>query len=309
MRWSLKLSLGLIALVVAGVTLLWPSGRHEPVVQGRKLSEWALALQGPEPIAPAETVIRDFGAAGVPLYARMLRTRDSVLKKPFERFGSRLPRRMSNRLRQFIQPELGQRKRLAGARALSLLGAEAAPALKELQAALREPEPNLSLFSGLALAHIGAASVPGLTDALRDPKLLVRSTAAYALGSIGPPAAAAAPDLIEALADPSVRSMAITALLKIGRPAVDPLVSRLSATDPQSTNLLEVLEGLSVMARPAIPVLLEWTTHPDPAIRLQSARALAGICRGCPGVREAMRKLEEDPDAEVRSAAARFRIE
>jgi hypothetical protein len=309
MRGPVKLSLSLIVLVAAGAGLLWTTERREPVAQGRTLSEWAMALQGPEAIAPAEAVIREFGVAGVPLYTRMLRTRDSLLKRPFERFAPRLPRRMSNRLWQFIQPELGQRKRLGGALALRVIGPQAAPAMKDLLVALREPEPNLCLTSSLALAQIGAASVPGLTDALSDPKPHVRAAAAHALGLIGPPAAPSAPGLIEALADPSVRPMALEALRMIGRPVVDPLVSRLSAADPRSTNLLEVLEGMGGMARPAMPVLLEWMTHPDPAIRLQALRALAGICRTCPAVREAMLKLEDDPDAEVRGAAIRFRNE
>lgn len=52
-----------------------------------------------------------------------------------------------------------------------------------------------------ALAKIGSPAVPALVEALRDEHKDVRSSAAYALGRIGPDAKAAVPALVEALKD------------------------------------------------------------------------------------------------------------
>lgn len=62
-----------------------------------------------------------------------------------------------------------------------------------------------------------AAAVPDLAEALKDRDVLVRSLAAYALGEIGTPARSAIPELKAALndPDPSVISSAANAIRAI----------------------------------------------------------------------------------------------
>jgi len=91
-----------------------------------------------------------------------------------------------------------------------------------------------------ALAAFGEHALPALTGALGSPSVLVRITAARALGTLGH--AGGIPPLIERLADdvPEVRRAAAHALGEIGIPAITPLslvlqkgevVEKLSALD------------------------------------------------------------------------------
>ena len=74
-----------------------------------------------------------------------------------------------------------------------------------------------------ALGRIGAAAVPELSLALRDPNPLVRKRAADILARIGPAAKEAVPVLIQTLNDPDepVRKAAMRALGEIGPEAKD----------------------------------------------------------------------------------------
>lgn len=69
-----------------------------------------------------------------------------------------------------------------------------------------------------ALGRIGAAAVPSLVGALRDPDPAVRRNAVEVLGRMGDDAAAAVPDLIALLddSDPDVRKAATRTLGRIG---------------------------------------------------------------------------------------------
>lgn len=75
----------------------------------------------------------------------------------------------------------------------------------------------VACFAGIALAHIGEPSVPGLVRQLQNPKCRARHLAAQALAAIGPAAKRAVPALKEALtdADPNVRRSAAVALKAI----------------------------------------------------------------------------------------------
>ncbi|MFI5457847.1 MAG: HEAT repeat domain-containing protein [Isosphaerales bacterium] len=126
---------------------------------------------------------------------------------------------------------------VAAAAALGNFGAEARGAVPDLIKRLSDPDPRVRDGAAMALGRIGpaaAAAVPALIDAikcdrpgepstsaiealqqldpaeavsvlidmLRDPDVDRRSTAAIALGALGPQADAAIPDLIRARTDP-----------------------------------------------------------------------------------------------------------
>jgi CubicO group peptidase (beta-lactamase class C family) len=110
------------------------------------------------------------------------------------------------------------------AEALGRLGPTSASAIPSLVAAFADEDPYLAGAAAVALGRIGAASVPALTRALADPRDNVRWSAAVALGRIGPPAAgAAAPALVRALGDTTApaRASAAVALGAIGPLAID----------------------------------------------------------------------------------------
>jgi len=113
--------------------------------------------------------------------------------------------------------------RESAAEALGRLGPASASAIRPLVAAFADEDPYLGGAAAIALGRIGAGSVPALAEALTDARENVRWSAAIALGRVGPSAAAAVPALVRALGDANgeVRACAATALGSIGSGAAD----------------------------------------------------------------------------------------
>lgn len=93
-----------------------------------------------------------------------------------------------------------------------------------LVAALKDPDLDVRLALGQALARMPAAAVGPLGEALRDADPMRRAGAAYALGLIGEPAAAALPNLLDALDDPEleVRRQSARAVGRVMVPRASP---------------------------------------------------------------------------------------
>lgn len=116
---------------------------------------------------------------------------------------------------------------------------------RELEGWLGELEaPKNSKARKLIAEKIGLAAVPGLIALLGHKGPKVRAAAANTLRRIGPPAAAAAPALIELLASetkPSVRKDAVEALGAIpGEAATRALLSLLQGPEPKLARLAAV---------------------------------------------------------------------
>jgi HEAT repeat protein len=116
--------------------------------------------------------------------------------------------------------------RAEAAYAIGNIGGDAArPAVKGLQEALTDRDNTVRVFAAQALFLIerrGEELVPVLVGVMKDRDPGVRSRAANALGNMGDQARAAVPALNDALKDanPSLKLTAATALGKIGSPAV-----------------------------------------------------------------------------------------
>jgi HEAT repeat protein len=112
--------------------------------------------------------------------------------------------------------------------ALGHLGARARPALTLLLDRLRAGDS-----ATIALAELGPASIPGLTEALSDPGPAVRRRAARVLRMLGPAARSAVPALLERLKDPEadVRVEAAAALGEIHREKAVPALRALLTED------------------------------------------------------------------------------
>ena len=105
--------------------------------------------------------------------------------------------------------------------ALRKEGPKALPALPQLTAALKDPDPNVRLMAGNAIAAIGPQAAPAV-DALmtacsvKDEQVHVLRACAAALGDIGAPAATKALPLLKELAkQPRVRWAADRAIANI----------------------------------------------------------------------------------------------
>lgn len=107
---------------------------------------------------------------------------------------------------------------------------------------LADLEETTRVVGSIALQNIGEPAVPYLIDALTAaPSVDIRLNAAYALGEIGKPLDTIIPALIASLTDPewNVRRLVVRALIRIGTPAVDPLIQALNSPDQDLRRMAE----------------------------------------------------------------------
>ncbi len=211
----------------------------------------------------------------------------------------------------------GAAERLAAAEALARLGPEARDATLPLLRATRDRNLEVMVSASRALLKIGPPAVPALAAALRDPELTV--SAASVLGQLGAEAKPAAPALVEALRQPQrqrpgpgappppvgvERETIVTALVKIGEPAVPALVEAGRDFDPpQRVQVVRALAEIGPGAAEAVPALLEWLDDKDPTLRWQAVFALGKVG---PAAAKAVPKLMEvlrDPKRPERGEA------
>jgi len=91
-----------------------------------------------------------------------------------------------------------------------------------------------------------AAALPDLEAALKDPSPFVREAAARAIGAQGPAAASAVPALVAACKDPAqagaVRRSVFYALGDMGKAAAPAMPELRKLNDPSATWVMEKLE-------------------------------------------------------------------
>ena len=175
-----------------------------------------------------------------------------------------------------------ERDRVYGIRAIGYFGADGAPAVAELMAALSDASAEVRGAAADALGQIGSAGEPvvaGLAKALSDTSPRVRVTAAIALEGMGKKAVAAIPELIHALNDPVnyVRASAANVFGAMGPAAslvVGPLTEKLLLKDEDRFvrgNAAYAL-GESPWRRRALPRFKKPSKHADgmPPQRKQS---------------------------------------
>jgi HEAT repeat protein len=179
--------------------------------------------------------------------------------------------------------------------------------------AVRNDDPQARLQTLSALKKGGDKAIPVLVELLgettppADEAVEVRWTAGDLLGQLGRNGAAAVPALAGALKDPDahVRGVAIRALGQIGpaaRDAVAPLTGLLGTDD--RLDALKALAGLGADARPAQEQLVVLLKHPDDTVRWQAARVLGKIGPSAAGAVPALIEALKDDDDEVREHAA-----
>ena len=124
---------------------------------------------------------------------------------------------------------------------LSEIKIPAARVVPAIITSLTDPEETIRVVGSVALQNIGEPAVPYLIDALTAPSSEIRLNAAYALGEIGTPLDTIVPALIASLTDPewNVRRLVVRALVRIGNPAVDPLIQALNSPDQDLRRMAE----------------------------------------------------------------------
>ena len=133
-----------------------------------------------------------------------------------------------------------------------------------------------------------------------------RKNACFALGELGPKAAAAAPNLAAMLKDKDVqmRTWATVALMKIGEPAVPALAKEMEQGDSTiRKHALEALVNIGANAGAAVPALITSLKDEDPDVRKDAAAVLALVGPAAKSAVPALTAALKDENADVRNVA------
>ncbi len=192
-----------------------------------------------------------------------------------------------------------------------LLTAAQLPAIERALDAASERQRAEAAWALGRLGPAAAAAEPRLERALGDGHESVRANAAQALGSLGPAARHALPRLLALVSDPrqSVRWRAIESASKLGADAasVPALVAALANTDSYvRAGALWTLRELGPEAREALPALTAAANDAHPGVRAVAVQALARVGQGDPAsVAALVAALQGEGDADYRWKAAR----
>ncbi|MSU59710.1 MAG: HEAT repeat domain-containing protein [Pedosphaera sp.] len=267
-------------IVVVGAIIFFTRQRKPIQYQGKDAWEWALALQSPITGAKEAGTIA-LGAMGtnaVPRLVEQLEYQESFTRKSRLWLGKKLPGQLGTTVTRGLKPVFIGDIHWVAARALQVLGTNAATATPALLRALRtDPEAQVTWDSATTLGVIGAPAVPGLIELLKEPNQRVRHAAAYALGQVGAPALPAAPALIRSAADPNgeVRGSSLYSLSRIG-PAAGPVALKVVQENRGELRRAGALALVALHPRGqlTLPVLVEMFRDPDPASRAIAIEAL-----------------------------------
>ena len=238
--------------VFAAAILAFVFVNREPVHESRPLNAWLRDLSATEPHrrTSAETALRRMGVGAVPALL------------------ARLESGYTN----------DQARAILGFAALGESGRCAIPSLTAL---LRVEQTSLP--AARALAALGPAAVPLLTNSLTSPVGFIRSSSARALGRIRTDGRLAVPALVRVLNDDDddLRYFAARAL---GNLAVEPvqsvpaLVTRLEDPSVEVRKIAaRSLGQFHGRAQSAVPALIKALNHEDVGVKLTAAYALREI--------------------------------
>jgi HEAT repeat protein len=292
MRKRINIGLAALLLLMVGV-IAWEGLRErEPVYQGKRLSVWLEGIASEDSISPeTETAIRAMGADAVPALLKMVRVRDSTVRRALSQLSSKL-----EWLRLHIHPvqEIQGRAYCA----FRVLGPTAKPAVPQLAKLLDDDDPEIRCVAAACLGNLGPASqgaVPALVAYLSHGLKTKtagqwdahgRYFAAYALCQMGPAARPAIPQLIALTtftndSDWQARACAQATLIKLRGESLAPLAEALKDTSNPASWCLEkggnALLYLGTNAEPLIPVLLGVLQQTNPDIQERAIEVLGKI--------------------------------
>ncbi len=213
----------------------------------------------------AERAVRALGTNALPVLVEMAASRESFFRMVLGQMA--LDRSMDY---LHLPPQYGKHE--VAAWAFKLLGPAGRPAVPVLARLLEDRDPSVRMAAADCLAGIGPEAreaVPGLIRALQAPRGpgwnqdQAVAAAAYALGEIGPAAAAAIPFLAGITND-----AAQVALIKIRQGSFQAFFERLKDTSKPDQWCLtaQAVSLLGTNADPAIPSLLAAFQNTNSAI-------------------------------------------
>jgi len=204
--------------MLAGV-IAWQvlhSQEREPLYQGKRLSNWLANDDGSlEAERSAQRAVIEAGTNAVPTLLRMLRQRDSRLKRKVMDLAQR---------QRFIRVHCTRAEsRNAGAwvgfSTLRASAAFAVPSLMEIcDLKISDPSQRYAVRSLTAIGPAAKRASPALLRAATSSDVIVRAESLHALVSIHAEPDLAVPALTRALSDPNstVRFVACNSLAQVG---------------------------------------------------------------------------------------------
>lgn len=290
--------IGLASLAIAALCcLVLGMFSREPVYAGKRWGGWLRDLRHPSPRVrhAAQVAFRAMGTNSVPLLREMLHATDSPARTNLYLLLAR---------QRIIRLDLApaRERRIRAALACVVIGPDAAELAPDLLAFSKEDSFCFNLAES-ALGHLGQAAVAPLSVALTNETYDARRLAAGALLEIGPPAGGAVPVLLKRLDDDyiGIRATAARALGRIG--VVTPEVVRalvIKTGDPATEVRWPALMTLEDFGARALPALERLLDDPEADLRSGAARAL----EASPAI-PALRQAANDPDGKVQRAAER----
>jgi HEAT repeat protein len=172
---------------------------------------------------------------------------------------------------------------------------------------IKGPDWSISFEAINALAKIGPAAVPALTDALlHSAAASVRRTAAHALGGMRAEAKESVSALITALGDDEANSDAADALGMIGPDAQEAIPALVGALKQEDRDFrMKAVYALGGIGSAAVPALIGALAHADGGVRQGAADALRRIGPSANASLPALIKALKDKLEGVRMSAAR----
>ncbi len=202
-------------------------------------------------------------------------------------------------------------------RALGEMGPDAREAIPALVDKLKSKEKLVSAAAVQAMMRIdpsaaGKESAAVLAEMVESDDPALQQSALYALGTIGPPASAAAPSLVSRLGTKArgPRSRIVHALSRLRRPAIPALTGALTHDDDAvragaAEALFLIARAIGPDAAGAAPALIAALKDPEPKVRSHAAEALGCLHSGGDTAARALAPLLRDKDPSVRGSAAR----
>ncbi len=207
--------------------------------------------------------------------------------------------------------------------ALGRIGPAARPAVPELLKLLDDEDRAVRVNAAAALWRIAEheRAIPALVAMLRTGTGTLPYKAAVALGKLGAPQKGDAalfraeesrvpffeviPALIESLghADDDVRRAAGRSLGQLGPTTIPAL--RQALDHAQAPVRRHAVVALGWIGEPAVPALIEALKNDLPPVRLTAARELGRLGPAAAEARGALIEAVDDPDPQVRAAAAK----
>jgi HEAT repeat protein len=283
-----------VAALLILVCVPWLRARHEPSYQGKSLAEWIAPFSiqtgtnfyiptGPshfEELQPVRRAIAEIGTNGIPLLIRML-------DEPEARFHRKLRLLANKQPIGLLRLEDPCVRRIRAARALSVLGALAQPAVPSLVSQLYDP--MVAEHAVYALSGMGAEGMHALID--EYPRLSGPARMWTAMVISSPRGMYRGENYSYTNQVPI--ELAIEGLCRILEPPAT----------PYQFQALQQLSLLGNSASNALPMILSLANGTNRFTRLPAIRALGSIRAQPELVIPTLEKLLTCPDFSVQAAA------